>query len=171
MNDDLKDFITKNREAFDDREPSNRVWDGIQKKTSKKSFHWIWKVAAVLFFLSSVILYFDRNHGGEVLLSQQGKISSDFHDIESFYFQMIVEKKTLIQSYGKVKELDYAYEQDLQTLDAMYEVLKDELKSNPSKKVVDALLLNLVVRIDILNKELAKLDENTIDEEESHPEI
>ena len=74
---------------------------------------------------------------------------------------MISEKKTLIQSYADETELDYGYEQDLQNLDAMYEVLKDELKTNPSKKVVDALLLNLVVRIDILNKELAQLDDNT----------
>ncbi|MDX1628888.1 MAG: hypothetical protein R3345_09335, partial [Fulvivirga sp.] len=50
------------------------------------------------------------------------------------------------------------YELDLQKLDAMYEVLKEEFDKNPSKAVVDALILNLLVRIDILNKQLELLD-------------
>lgn len=162
MKDDLKDFVNRNREQFDDIEPSERVWRDIEKRTSNKSYQWLWKAASIIFFCTSLFLFFNnRSDRGEKLISQKEKVTSDFLDIESFYFQMISEKKTLIQSYGDETELDYAYEQDLQNLDAMYEVLKDELTTNPSKKVVDALLLNLVVRIDILNKEIAELDENT----------
>ncbi|MEM1406323.1 MAG: hypothetical protein AAGG59_06070 [Bacteroidota bacterium] len=162
MKDNLKDFVDKNRSLFDDMEPSDSVWKGIEKRTSKRSYHWLWKAAAISFFCTTLFLFFTNQvDRGEELISQKEKISSDFVDIESFYFQMISEKKTLIQSYADETELDYGYEQDLQNLDAMYEVLKDELKTNPSKKVVDALLLNLVVRIDILNKELAQLDDNT----------
>ena len=165
MSDNLEKFIGKNREAFEDQEPSERVWLGIRKRTAKKSLVWIWKAAAIFFFLSSLFLLNREIDNRQDLTIQKEKISSDFKDVESFYFQMISEKQTLISSYDDKKELDYAYEQDLQNLDAMYEVLKDELRSNPSKKVVDALLLNLVVRIDILNKELAKLDDNTAPEE------
>ena len=37
-------------------------------------------------------------------------------------------------------------------------VLKDEMKSDPSKQVQEAMVLNLLVRIDLLNQQLYKLD-------------
>jgi hypothetical protein len=40
----------------------------------------------------------------------------------------------------------------------MYMVLKEEMKSRPSQKVQDALVLNLLVRIDLLNQQLYKLE-------------
>jgi hypothetical protein len=40
----------------------------------------------------------------------------------------------------------------------MYMVLKEEMKASPSEKVKDALVLNLLVRIDLLNQRLHKLE-------------
>jgi len=40
----------------------------------------------------------------------------------------------------------------------MYLVLKDEMKKRPSQDVRDALVLNLLVRIDLINQQLNKLD-------------
>ncbi|TRX62066.1 hypothetical protein FNH22_01740 [Fulvivirga sp. M361] len=162
MKDELEKFITVNRQKFDTEEPSEGVWNGIIRQVSrKKNFQWLWKAAAITFFLISVFLLFKNDWDKKTnLLAQKEKISSDFNDIESFYFEMISQKKNLIDSFEENIEIDYGYEQDLQNLDAMYEVLKDELQTNPSKKVVDALLLNLVVRIDILNKKLAELEED-----------
>jgi hypothetical protein len=37
-------------------------------------------------------------------------------------------------------------------------ILKEEMKSQPSEKVKDALVLNLLVRINLLNQQLYKLD-------------
>ena len=161
MKDRLEHFIRNHRDQFDKEEPSERVWDQIRAEIpSKRRFQWIWKVAAVTFFFVSLFLLVERDWSKQnVLLTHKQKVSSDFKDIESFYFEMITEKKSLIDHYEEEIDFDYGYEQDLQNLDAMYEVLKDELRTNPSKKVVDALLLNLVVRIDILNKKLAELEE------------
>ncbi|HEX5171206.1 MAG TPA: hypothetical protein VFW11_18645, partial [Cyclobacteriaceae bacterium] len=47
---------------------------------------------------------------------------------------------------------------DFRQLEAMYLVLKEEMKIRPSKKVKDALVLNLLVRIDLLNQQLHKLE-------------
>ena len=66
---------------------------------------------------------------------------------------------------GKI-EFDQAYIVDLQRLDAMYEVLKQELKKNPSKELKDALTLNLLIRIDLLNNQLQAVEELN-DEKES----
>jgi hypothetical protein len=40
----------------------------------------------------------------------------------------------------------------------MYQVLKTEMRQRPSQDVKDALVLNLLVRIDLLNQQLNKLD-------------
>lgn len=48
---------------------------------------------------------------------------------------------------------------DFQQLEAMYLVLKEEMKVRPSQKVKDALVLNLLVRIDLLNQQLHRLEE------------
>ena len=48
--------------------------------------------------------------------------------------------------------------QNLKKLEAMYLVLKDEMKRRPSQDVRDALVLNLLVRIDLINQQLNKLD-------------
>jgi hypothetical protein len=45
----------------------------------------------------------------------------------------------------------------------MYQVLREEMKVHPSQKVKDALVLNLLVRIDLLNKQLHNI-------EQEHPE-
>jgi hypothetical protein len=49
--------------------------------------------------------------------------------------------------------------QNLKKLEAMYLVLKDELKKRPTQDVRDALVLNLLVRIDLINQQLNKLDQ------------
>jgi hypothetical protein len=161
MSDKLEKTIKENREAFNDKEPSDRLWMKINNELSVKGndFNWLWKVAAMLFFCSSLYLFYQNNKQEENLISQKEKISDDFTDIETYYFQMISEKRDLIYDYdtdGQQIEVDF--EQDIQKLDAMYFVLKEELKINPSKKVVEALILNLLVRIDVLNEKIENLE-------------
>ena len=50
--------------------------------------------------------------------------------------------------------------QDFQKLDAMYQVLREEMKNHPSEKVKDALVLNLLIRIDLLNQQIKKLEDS-----------
>ena len=38
MSDKLKDFIRNNRDEFDNREPSDRVWKGIEKEIGDKRY-------------------------------------------------------------------------------------------------------------------------------------
>jgi hypothetical protein len=49
----------------------------------------------------------------------------------------------------------------------MYNVLREELKNHPSKQVKDALVLNLLVRINLLNQQLYKLDDGEKQQAES----
>lgn len=166
MSDQLENFIRDNRHQFDDQEPTNKVWKGIYRNLNtedKPRWSWMWKAAAILFFLTSSVLFYQLKFGKtQPLIATNGmeQLNSDFKSVESFYFEKISEKKELIYDFEEDNiRVDGDFEQDLQKLDAMYAVLKDELKNNPSKKVVDALILNLLVRVDILNSELQKLEE------------
>ncbi len=169
MSDNLERFIRENKAAFDDKQPSDRAWRKIDSALTptRKSFGWVWKAAAILFFLTSLGLYFEDNlKPSQNLQAQKEKIAGDFSDVESYYFQIIAEKRDLIYKYDTLENpIEVNFEQDLQKLDAMYQVLKEELKVNPSKKVVDALILNMLVRIDVLNAKIEEL-ENTAEQSE-----
>ena len=94
----------------------------------------------------------------------------EFTDVETFYIQQISEKTELIDEFQRQEGLN-GFTRDFQQLEAMYLVLKEEMKSRPSQKVKDALVLNLLVRIDLLNQQLHKLEKDykTDDAEEKKP--
>ncbi|MBL6449485.1 hypothetical protein JMN32_24450 [Fulvivirga sp. 29W222] len=176
MSDQFNEFIRQNRHEFDDMEPTDKVWSGVYKglnSSVSRQYNWVWKAASILFFITSSVLFYQLNYGGEPKSAAFNKesVNDEFLSVESFYVQKISEKKELIYDFEESNVMvDEAFEQDLQKLDAMYEVLKDELKSNPSKKVVDALILNLLVRVDILNKELQELEDYASKNKKEEPE-
>ena len=173
--DNLKNYIDKNRQSFDDTEPSAELWNRINSQLPKqRDFSWVWKVAAAIFFCTSLYLFADKFYKQPEtdLLAAKEKLSNDFGDVESYYFQIISQKRDLIYQYdsaGTLNEVDF--EQDMQKLDAMYQVLKDELNTNPSKKVVDALVLNLLVRIDVLNEKIEELETGNSKEDQNSSDI
>lgn len=170
MKNDIEEFVSNNRLEFDDLTPNEKVWDAIENRIPNKgqsNLHWLWKAAAVVFFCTSVFLYVQpfraNNTPGDVRMAklENKRLNNELEQVESFYIQMISEKRSLINTLQEEDSTEFTggdYEEDLQKLDAMYEVLKKEFDNGPSKEVVDALVLNLLVRINILNKKLAELD-------------
>ena len=159
MKDRLEDFIRNNRAAFDDKEPSEKVWTGIDaslglRRTSVWNSVVLWRAAAVIFMVLC----------GYLLIPQTAKTpiakdnsSTEFDDVEAYYFRQITEKVEMIDDFQKSEGLN-GFTHDFQQLEAMYMVLKEEMKASPSQKVKDALVLNLLVRIDLLNQQLHKLE-------------
>lgn len=159
MKDRLEDFIRKNRASFDDKEPPKNTWENIEVSMKFKSASaWnslvLWRAAAVIFMVLSAYLLIPK----PVIKNQPAEVAaSEFNDVEAFYFQQISEKVDLIDGFQKSDGLN-GYTQDFKQLEAMYMILKEEMKSRPSKKVKDALVLNLLIRINLLNQQLSKLD-------------
>ena len=159
MKDQVENFIRQNREAFDDKEPSEDVWASISKRLFSNSSLWnsltAWRAAAVL--LLGACIYVSAP---TVVDNRDKNIAlSEFTDIETFYFSQISEKVDQIkESRGKETGLN-GFTHDFQQLDAMYEVLKEDMKARPSQKVKDAMVLNLLIRIDLLNQQLQRIDE------------
>lgn len=151
MADQLEKFIRNNREAFDDKSPSKKVWQNIETSLSPKSYTIWWKVAAVFFFVTSAFLTY-KNY------AEPDISTNELVALESFYFTQIDYKYALINEHISHKS-QAGLEQELQKLDAMYKVLKEEWQKKPSKEVLEALTLNLLVRLDILNRQLEMLDQ------------
>jgi hypothetical protein len=159
MKNSIEDFINQNRPAFDDKEPSDKVWTTINNRLFKHTSLWnsltMWRAAAVVLLGLCIYLAVPK------FTAQREKniALSEFKDIESFYISQISEKvKQIETSRGQEAGLN-GFTHDFQQLDAMYEVLKEEMKTRPGQKVKDALVLNLLIRIDLLNQQLHKIDE------------
>lgn len=156
----LDKLVSAHRDEFDNRIPSDKVWERIHRAMfdgSEKSL-WnsvaIWRAAAILLMGMSAFLFFSKQHS----LPIRTMASQEFNDVESYYSAQIMEKAALISNEGLF--VDDSFTQDLQKLEAMYAVMADEMKKHPSEKVKDALVLNMLVRIDLMNQQIQKLEES-----------
>lgn len=159
MKDSLENFISQNREAFDEKVPSEKVWKNIHKKLFTSSSLWnsltMWRAAAAVLF--GVCVYLVMPKVAET--KDKSVAMNEFKNIESFYITQISEKVELLKEYEENETGLNGYTNDFQQLEAMYQVLKEEMRTRPSQKVKDALVLNLLVRIDLLNKQLHKIEQ------------
>jgi len=161
MKDRLEEFIKKNRQSFDDKEPSEKIWRNIEgsMKFNNKSF-WnsvvLWRAAAIVFMVLSGYLLIPKSETKKPVTDVAS--ATEFNDVEAFYVQQISEKVELIDGFQKSDGLN-GFTQDFKQLEAMYMILKEEMKTTPSQKVKDALVLNLLVRINLLNQQLYKLEQ------------
>lgn len=161
-NDKLEKLIDENRDQFDHKNPGSSVWNTIKFRMGfdeSKSLNIWWKVAAIVFFGTSVMLFLNN---GNAPIQEVAAIekSDDFYEVEQYYHRVINDKRDLINFLSEELILGDEAERDLNRLTAMYDVLREEFEQNPSKKVADAMILNLLVRIDILNDELQQADES-----------
>jgi hypothetical protein len=62
MKDQLEDFVRQNKEAFDDKEPSERVWRSMSEKLFNTQTWWnslvLWRAAAVV-LLGTLCVFVD----------------------------------------------------------------------------------------------------------------
>ena len=163
MKDQLEEFIKKNKSQFDDKEPSARVWLGVKKAITPSASVWnsvmVWRAAAVIFMALSLYLLIPKNDNVHLAnANAEENVLTDFQDVEKFYVTEISNKVSMINGFDVDNEGLNGYTQNFQQLEAMYMVLKEEMKTSPSVKVKEALVLNLLIQIDLLNKQLEKLD-------------
>lgn len=156
----IEDFIRQNREAFDDQEPSPHNWKKIEAALPAQRQGWwnsvtLWRAAAVLFMTLSAYLLLPKEWKPHA--PPERVALKEFTDVEAYYVKEISNKVALIDGFQRNEGLN-GFTQDFQQLEAMYMVLKEEMQNRPSEKVKDALVLNLLVRIDLLNQQLHLLE-------------
>ncbi len=162
MRDPLEEFVQNNREGFDDKEVPTSAWKNIERSLGfNQPGIWnsvtLWRAAAIIFMAVSGYLLLSDKQASAVNVDASEMASNEFSDTEKFYFKQISEKVAMIGEFKRSEGLN-GFTQDFQQLDAMYLVLKEEMKLSPSQKVKDALVLNLLIRIDLLNQQLHHLE-------------
>ena len=164
MDDRLEKYIKSHREEMDAKNPRNDLWSNIEKELNQntKQRHIsksviFWRAAAVILLLITSWLAFDKvnqnfsneNSGNVAVLSPQ------LIEAETFYISLIGQKKKEIKVMSERYDLGADFLDDINMLDSMYSVLKEDMNSGDEQNVVDAMILNLQLRIEILNQQLS----------------
>lgn len=155
MGDPFEKFVIQNREAFNDSEPSHELWGRIQQEIQpkKRNRSIVWKLAAMLFLAANIYLIQDKYSGSKVV-----HLSSEFKEAENYYLTLINQKKQEIaRSLDPDEEELFLHEID--ELDSMYFNLKNNYQYKTSnERVLDAMINNLQLRLEILNRQIEILE-------------
>lgn len=174
MKDSLKEFMDANRDGFDNKQPNQSAWTKIEAGlSSNKTIWWnsvsIWRAAAIILLGISSYLLISRT---APINKTNRQLATEFKDLDAFYSNQIIEKAELVSQFQiEQGETDDEVTQNIQKLEAMYQVLKTEMRQRPSQDVKDALVLNLLVRIDLLNQQLNKLDRREEDSKDNSKSV
>ena len=140
----LEEFIRAHRSEMDAYQPNKKTWEVIERTLPGKKIKYqiYWKIAAVVFFITSVYLGIA---GKEILfISNQEIANSDFQSTETFYLNQIQERSNwLIQSGNPDVITQY---KEMVALEAMYEVLHVKWLEHPEPFLEEAMKLNLIIR-------------------------
>lgn len=168
--DRLEKFVIDKRSEFDSEVPGSHVWHEISQRTRTHAFRteWLWKAAAVIFFGMSTFLYFDR------IPKEEGTavVNEEFMNTEAYYTTLIQERKEEIASYLDQESPYYKdFKTDIAELDSMYNQLKIDLKNGNEEMVMEAMIRNLQLRIEIMDKQLQVLKNIREINEQSDEEV
>ncbi|MDX2048411.1 MAG: hypothetical protein SFU87_16605 [Chitinophagaceae bacterium] len=180
----LERFARDNRESFDDKTPSSKVWDNIasqitpattQKTKVVRMNLMKWSVAASVLLavsVTAVYLFNNKPSATQPLAQKQtetpavkGASASDpvVEEIDPQYAQMMVQFASMIENkQAEIKaiekeqpELYKQFSADVTRLDSAYQVLRSTLPANPNKEqLLQAMIQNLQMQIDLLNQQL-----------------
>lgn len=181
MKDKFEKFMQTNREVFDIYEPSDNVWEGIEKNIRRRSngkIHWrivLTRVAAALIIFVASYYFHDwyNSHDRETVMAEADKTNNipELQEIENYYEGVIDDKLDEIEPMlTQYPGLDEEINRDLGRLDSIYIDLKKDLKDNiANREVIEAMIENYRLRVQILEDLLGMLDpENEKPKQDNH---
>lgn len=167
--DNLEEFVQKNREAFDTKEPDPKVWSHIESRLEPKesvSRLWYWKAAVFLLIGAVGFLLVDKYSprtessidGQQVL---QVSNLEEFEELEVFYTSIISRKSDKLTEELSESSIFNYLEADLEELDLVYGDLKAVfLESQQSDEIMDRLIHILRQKIHLLNSQIDILEKD-----------
>ena len=187
MSSDLEKFIRKNRSDFDDANPSNKVWKNIEQslpvKKTEKHFTirdiYKWSAAAAIFFIALTSVYFlfirkypDTNRGEIPTVKTETPANpSRLDNFNSIAIEYAAEFKEATEAVeNRQRELRAAiandpalyrkFQQDLNTLDSSYRLLKEQANQSVNGDVIiKAMIQNLQLQSELLGRQLMIIHE------------
>ncbi len=180
--DNLERFVRDNREAFDDREPPNGLWQKIDVGLSRQTGEiatktqspfqriynnstenwpgagWLsWRVAASIAVLLLVGGFWYVNHQYGVVQQPEVVAAGPVYAKEvTQYTRLIADKRAELKQMTQNNPALYqAFATDMVRLEKSYKSLKADLPENPNQDVlIQAMIQNLQIQINLLNEQL-----------------
>jgi hypothetical protein len=165
----LENFISGNRDAFDDAVPSRKVWDNIETGIVKKKGNaggymkiitWGLSIAAAL--MIGIMIYMElnkKNATAPLLVNNEQGINSLAPEyapqVNEFARLIDLKQEELKVLASEQPELYNKFSNDISQLDSSYNILKSQLKVNPNKELlIEAMIQNLQLQLNVLNQQL-----------------
>lgn len=155
MSTKLEEFIQQHREELNQLEPSAESWEQLEKRLHPKKTYpvkriWLQYAAAIAVLITVFGLgyYYSK--------SASNRSSSAYEPMEVKYSSLIELKRGQLKNIQKENpELYTQFSTEGDQLDQAYTQLKTELMHSPnSEAVLEAMLHNLQLQIDLLNRQL-----------------
>ena len=163
MDDRLEKYIKSHKTEIDDKSPRKDLWMDIEKELNHntKQRHipksvMFWRAAAVILLLITSWLAFEKldQNSVEKESLKVAELSPQLLEAETFYISLISQKREEIKMMSQKYDLGRDFTNDIDVLDSMYSVLKKDMNHGNEENLVDAMILNLQLRIEILNQQL-----------------
>ena len=162
MDDRLEKFIKANREELDVKMPRESLWVEIEQELPVKSKQRTltkpviyWRAAAVVLLLLSSWLVFDKVSQHSNTSPVVAELNPQLMEAEQYYIALIDQKRNEIQVMSEKYDFGGEFLSEIDRLDSMYTVLKQDMTNGNEENLVDAMILNLQLRIEILNQQLS----------------
>lgn len=150
--DKLEKFIIENKSNFDEPRHPEKGWNNLEGllPKRKKDFSVYWKVAAILFFASTVaLLVFPKQEHQTTVVADNGEMVR----FEDFYVNQINMKMDEYRAIASESEKEDLF-RDLVVFDSAYQELSRSFEEMRDQEIAEAMLENLRLRILILTEQI-----------------
>jgi hypothetical protein len=168
----LEDFIKNNREEFDDLEPSADLWARIEKhlpaevpelkKREAKTFSlgFVLRVAATVIVVMGIgFAFYLRNEKKEGV--DFAAINPLYAEQKIHYTSLIETKRIELKSIAKSDpQLYKEFSEEIAQMDSTYKQMNTDLVTSPNQeRVLRAMIHNLKIQTEVLNKQLGVIEQ------------
>ena len=183
MAQDLRELFKEDRAEADKKYTLNpdhktrfldRLEEELPIKKRKNGFHWLKIAASIAILLAAAVFYYfnqDTDASGKTTVVQTddtkkdnaislGDLSPDLKKVETYYVANINLVLSQLEVSQENKEMTDEFMEELGNLNAEYQRLNMELNElGPNDQTINALIKNLQLRLQLLQKLKTKLNE------------
>ena len=173
MKTNIEEFIRKHRDEMDDRAPSDRIWNSIEKQMlpapvvsmrdkRRKLFIQLSAAACLLIvFVTGWMLLGRQNRQDTPLAASSNnqiieEIDPNYAAQVSQFTKMIESKQSELKKIqAEQPRLYQEFSNDIERLDSSYNTLRTQLPKNPNREqLLEAMIRNLQLQTELLTQQL-----------------
>jgi len=158
--DNLKKFISQNKEDFDTHEPSFNHFAQFKDKMlsgNKRSINYKNIIVSILSVAALYFLFFWMAPDN-LIIKTENRPSKEYFETENYYKNSLDKKINVYTQLSRNADADKSVLNELNDLNEEYEVLEQELnQSDNDQRIISAMVNNYRLRINLLDEVISVL--------------